>query len=186
MRFALILCSSLILTSCSKPRDAGLAKTKLASPVSAMLLVSAGSAQMFKATYQDPNGGSHIKEVTFSVMSEGVAPGAKSRWSANECLVRYDMPANAIWLVPDGGGTWGSHPITAGSSSTFSNSQCTVMASGSSAKVDGNMVTINLELEFAPAFAGTKQIYLASADVNDRWSNNYQERFGNFTISAAY
>jgi hypothetical protein len=185
MRLALFLFSALIFAGCSKHPNAGVPKKTSAYPVSATLLVSAGSAQKFTATFQDVGGASHVKEVTFSIMSDRVLPGGKSHWSANQCLLRYDIATNAIWLVPDVGGTWGSHSITVGSPSTFSNSQCSVIASGSSVQISRNIVTINLELEFTPGFAGTKQIYLATADVNDKWSDDYQKQFGEFTVSTA-
>lgn len=185
MRLALVLFSGLIFVGCSRHPHAGLSTTTSAYPVSATLLVNAGSAQRFTAIFQDAAGASHVKEATFSIMSDRVLPGGESHWSAHQCLMRYDIATNAIWMVPDAGGTWGSHSIIAGSPSTFSNSQCTVIASGSSAQISRNIVTINLELQFAPGFAGTKQIYLATADVNDKWSDNYQKQFGEFTISAS-
>ena len=185
MRFVLVLCLGPVLWGCSKARTADHGPAQSASPVSAVLTVIAGSSQRFAASFQDPKGGSHIKEVTVSIMSDDVPPGGRSRWSANECLVRYDIAANAIWLVPDLGGTWGSHPIIAGSASSFSNSQCSVMASGSSVGISGNTVTVNLELEFSPKFAGPKQLYLASEDVNGNWSANYQQRFASFSVAAS-
>jgi hypothetical protein len=59
------------------------------------------------------------------------------------------------------------------------------MASGSSAQVSGNTVTVNLEVTFDADFAGTKQLYLGSEDVNGNWSANYQQQFGSFTVVAA-
>jgi hypothetical protein len=185
MRFAMTLCFILILDGCSKIRSSTPATMQSASPISVKLLVGTGSTQTFTATFEDPNGGSRISEITLSIMSNDARPGGRSRWSANECLVRYDIAANAIWLVPDMGGTWGSHPITAGSSSTFSNSQCTVVASGSSARVSGNTVTVNLEFKFTSEFAGKKQLYMASEDVNGNWSANYQQQFGSFIVATA-
>ena len=184
MRFGLILCFSLILCGCSTARNSAPAVMRAASPVSAMLSVDAGSPQRFTAKFKDSNGGSPIAEVKLSVMSNNVLPGGKSGWSAHECLVRYDIATNAIWLVPEMGGTWGSQPITAGTSSTFGNSQCTVMAVGSSAQVSGDTVTVNLELKFTAQFAGTKQLYIASEDVNGNWSANYQQQFASFTVAA--
>jgi hypothetical protein len=185
MRFVLVLCSCLAFGGCTKTRLFVPVATESASPVSAMLSVNAGSSQRFTAMFKDPKGASHIGEVTISIMSDKVAPGGRPRWSSNECLVRYDIAANAIWLVPDVGGTWGSHPIIGGSSSSFSNSQCTVMASGSSVEISGDTATVYLELKFTPEFAGPKQLYLESADVNGKWSANYQQPFGSFTVAAA-
>ena len=82
------------------------------------------------------------------------------------------------------GGTWGYRSITAGSSSTLSNSQCKVVASGSSARISGNALTVDFEVMFPPKFAGTKQLYLGSEDVNGNWSANYMQRFGSFTAVA--
>jgi hypothetical protein len=182
VRFCLSLFFSLILCGCSTIRKSA---PSSASPVSAMLSVDVGSPQRFTATFKDPKGGSQIAEITLSIMSNNVLPGGRSRWSAHECLVRYDIATKAIWLVPDMGGTWGSQPMTAGSSSTFSNSQCTVMAAGSSAQTSGNTVTVNFELTFTAQFTGTKQLYMASEDVNGNWSANYQQQFASFTVAAA-
>jgi hypothetical protein len=87
-------------------------------------------------------------------------------------------------MVPNMGGTWGDRSITAGSSSTLSNSQCTVVASGSSAQISGNTLTVNLEVKFSAKFAGRKQLYLGSEDVNGNWSANFMQRFGCFTVVA--
>ena len=182
MRLALILCLTVILDGCWKSRTAKPVTISSASPVSATLSPAENSAQMFTAKFRDPNGGSHIAEVTLSVMSDNIRPGSKSRWSANECLVRYDIPTNAIWLVPNLGGTWGPHPILAGSPSTFGNSQCTVVASGSSAQITGDTATVNVELKFAPEFAGVKQLYTATKDLDGNWNANPQQ-FGSFTIA---
>lgn len=185
MRFTVVLCSSLILFGCSRSRSPGPAQPPSASPISAVLSVTADTSQRVTATFQDPKGGSDIKEVTVSIMSDNVVPGGRSRWSANECLLRYDIAANDIWLVPDVGGTWASHAIRAGSSSSFSNSQCTVDGAGSSANISGNTVTVNLELKFTPQFAGPKKIFLESEDINENWSTNYQQQFGSFIVDAS-
>jgi hypothetical protein len=182
MRFAVILCCAIILDGCSNTRIAAPATS---SPVSVTSSPGRGSAQIFTATYKDPNGGSQIAEATLSIMSNNVLPGSRSRWSANECLVRYDIATNAIWLVPNVGGMWGYRSITAGSSSTLNNSQCTIMASGSSAQISGNTVTVKLEVTFPAEFTGTKQLYMGSEDVNGNWSANNQQQFGSFTVASA-
>jgi hypothetical protein len=87
-------------------------------------------------------------------------------------------------MVPNMGGTWGYRSITAGSSSTLSNSQCTVVASGSSAQISGNTLTVNFEVSFSTKFSGTKQLYLGSEDVNGNWSPDYLQPFGSFTVAA--
>ena len=183
MRFALILGLTIVLGGCFNNRTITSATISSASPVFATLSPTRNSTQMFTATFNDPNGGLHIAEVTLSVMSNNIRPGNKSHWSANECLVRYDIATNAIWLVPNLGGTWGSHPIFAGSASTFGNSQCAVIASGSSAQISGNTVKVNVELKFMPGFVGVKQLYTATADVNGNWNASPQQ-FGSFTVAS--
>jgi hypothetical protein len=178
------LCLTLLLVGCSKSRISSPLTMQSAVPVSVTPSSGNGTAQVFTATYQDPKGGAHIAKAALSVMASGVRPGGRSGWSMNECLLRFDLASNAIWLVPNMGSTWGYHSITAGSSSELSNSQCTVMASGSSAQTHGNMVTVSFQVKFTPGFAGDKQLYLQSADVNDEWSANYQQPFGSFTVAA--
>ena len=181
MRFALILCCALFLNGCSNAKTA---VHGTASPVSVTPSSGRGSTQTFTATYKNSTDASRIAEVTLSIMSDNVLPASRSGWSTNECLLRYDVATNAIWMVPNMGGTWGDRSITAGSSSTLSNSQCRVVASGSSAQISGNTLMVNLEVIFSAKFAGTKQLYLGSEDVNGNWSANYMQRFGSFTVVA--
>jgi hypothetical protein len=183
MRFVVAYCLTLVLAGCSKSWTAAPLTMQSAVPVSVAPSSGRGSTQIFTATYRDPKGGSHIAKATLSIMASNVPPGGRPGWSTNGCLIRFDPAQNAIWLAPNMGGTWGYHPIVAGSSSTLSNSQCTVMASGSSARTLGNMVIVNFEVSFAPEFAGEKQLYLQCADVGDRWSANYQRPFGSFTVA---
>jgi len=184
MRFVITLWLTLLLfTGCSKSWVATPLTMQSAVPVSVSPSLGRGSVQLFTATYQDSRGGSDIAKAALSVMASNIQPGSRAGWSANECLVRFDLAKNIIWLAPNMGGTWGYHPIIAGSSSTLSNSQCTVMASGSAARTLGNTATVSFEMKFAPEFAGEKQIYLQSADVSGKWSANYQQPFGSFTVA---
>lgn len=182
MRLALIFCFTVILGGCLKSRTSASSTQSLSFPVSATLRPSEGLMHMFTASFKDHGDRSKIAEVTLSVMSNNVKPGGRSQWFSNECLVRYDIPENAIWLVPDVGGTWGSHSIAAGSSSTFSNAQCTVIASASSVQISGDTITVNVGLKFTSKFAGVKQIYTSSKDVSENWSVNRQQP-GNFIVS---
>jgi hypothetical protein len=183
MRFVVACCLTIVLAGCSKLWIAAPLTMQSAIPVSVTPSSGSGSTQIFTATYLDPKGGSHIAKATLSVIASSVQPGSKLGWSTNGCLIRFDLTQNAIWLAPNMGGTWGYHPIVAGLSSTLSNSQCTVMASGSSARALGNMVIVNFEVNFAPEFTGKKQLYLQCADVSGKRSANYQRPFGSFTVA---
>jgi hypothetical protein len=140
-----------------------------------------GSAQLFAVTIGDPNGGSDVAEAVLNIMSN-VIPGSTG-WSAHECLLRYDFATNAIWIVPDAGGAW-SGPITAGTNGTLSNSQCSVLASGSSAQVSGTTATAKFLVTFTATFAAAKQLYLEGEDVRGNWSTNFQQLFGNYSVAA--
>jgi hypothetical protein len=102
-------------------------------------------------------------------MSGGLRPGDRKKWSANECLMRYDVLAQEILLVPNVGGMYGTHAAKAGSSATLKNSQCTVMAAQASSQVSGRALTVKLAVEFAPEFAGEKRVYLSSGEVAGIW-----------------
>jgi hypothetical protein len=157
------------------------AHAQSASPSGVTPAAGSGSAQLFTATYTDPNGGGDVAEGVLNIMSN-VVPGT-SGWSAHECLLRYDIATNAIWLVPDAGGAW-SGPITAGTTASLSNSQCSVLASGSSAHISGTSVIVKFQVTFTAAFAGTKQMYMQGEDIRGSWSLNYQQQFGTFSVSA--
>ncbi len=157
------------------------ARGQAASPASVSPSSGSGSAQLFTATYSDANGGGDVAEGILNIMAN-VVPGT-SGWSAHECLLRYDISTNAIWLVPDAGGVW-SGPITAGSSSTLSNSQCSVLASGSSAQISGNSVIVKFLVTFTATFVGARQLYMQAEDIRGNWSLNYQQQFGSFSVTA--
>jgi hypothetical protein len=185
MRFVAPFCLMLMLAGCSKSWIPAPLTMHSAVPVSVAPSSSKGTAQVFTAIYQDPKGGSHIANAVLSVMTGPDRPGGRSGWSTNECLIRFDLTKSAIWLAPNMGGTWGYHSIPAGSSSALSNSQCTVMASGSSVHTLDNVATVTFEVTFSPEFAGEKLLYLQSADVDNAWSANYQQPFGSFTVTTA-
>ena len=152
-------------------------------PVAVAISPDGELGQRFTATFQDPKGGSHIRDVTVSVMSGALRPGDQKKWSANECLMRYDVQAQEILLVPNVGGMYGTHAAKAGGSATLKNSQCAVVAAGASSQVLGKTLTVKLAVEFAPEFAGEKRVYLSSEDAEGVWSANYQQAFGSLTVA---
>jgi hypothetical protein len=153
------------------------------TPVGVAISPDGGFGQRFAATFQDPKGGSHIREVTVTVMSGALRPGDQKKWSANECVMRYDVQEQEIALVPNMGGMWGTHPAKAGSSARLKNSQCTVLVAGASSQISGKSLTVKLAVEFAPEFAGEKRVYLSSEDAEGVWSANYQQAFGSLTVA---
>ncbi|PWU11897.1 MAG: hypothetical protein C5B51_01805, partial [Terriglobia bacterium] len=101
----------------------------------------------------------------------------------NACwvLYTYSTTPNTLQLANDAA-TGFSSPINVGSGSTLSNSQCTVSATGASATVAGNSVTVNVPLSFSPNFAGAKTVYGLATDVfaqNSAW-----QTVGSWTVPA--
>jgi len=82
----------------------------------------------------------------------------------NACYVNYDRRENAFYLVDDTG--YGSTRIMAGDADELSNSQCRLVGRRSSASVSGNRVKLVLDLHFKPAFAGDRNVFLATVDVS--------------------
>ena len=85
--------------------------------------------------------------------------------SASQCHV-YVNPAGGAFhatLLSDSGSPLG--PITIPSSSTLSNSSCTLNGARSSSSISGNVWSIRLGLSFAPAFQGTKYIQTTAASM---------------------
>ena len=104
----------------------------------------------FYAQYTDPNGASDIQVVYLDFGSSLFAP--------NSCIVGYVPVSNVFYLFSDNNAS-ASGPAAAGSSSTLSNSQCTVSGSGGTAIMAGNNITIPLSISFASGFAGSKNVY---------------------------
>jgi len=94
-----------------------------------------------------------IQSFSLFIMN-GVAPDSESGWSTNECILNYTISSGVIRLVQDAGEAFLSNTAIAGTDQTVSNSQCTVLASLSSANISGNNVTFYVT--FTPALSGTK------------------------------
>jgi hypothetical protein len=89
----------------------------------------------------------------------------------NACYVVYDRAANRLYLSYDTY-TNGSSSIVIGTSSSVSNSQCTLNGTGSSVTIGATSITMTINVTFAPSFAGPKSSYLAAAEIgyNSGWA----------------
>jgi hypothetical protein len=59
-----------------------------------------------------------------------------------------------------------------GGSGTLQNGQCSIAISGVTKMISGNTLTLNLPVTFAPAFSGTKSIFMYAANagaMNSGW-----------------
>ena len=131
--------------------------------VSATPNSGSGASQTFSYLISDPKGDADLTQVWMEISSGLTA-------TANSCYTRYDIGPNALYLYNDAATAW-LGPITPGSSTTLQNSQCVLNAAGSGASLSGNNLTVNVSLNFLPAFAGSKNIYVSanSASLNTGW-----------------
>jgi len=154
------------------------------NPVSISPSSGSGSQQTFIATYTDPNSGMKVQSLSLYIMN-GVAPDRESRWPANACVLNYTISSGAIQLVQDAGGAFLSNTAIVGTDQTVSNSQCTVLASLSSANISGNSVTVKFYVTFTPALRGTKQLYLSITNHEGDNTASFLTQVGSYNVTAS-
>jgi hypothetical protein len=132
-----------------------------------------GASQTFSFAYTDTKGYAAIASSQIIVNNPFSA--------ANGCYVYFSPPSNSLYLTNNAGTAW-QGPITIGQNVTLQNTQCTVTASTSSFSGSGNNLTLNLALNFLPAFAGAKGI---STEVYDGVLDSGWVQLGTFTATAA-
>ena len=104
-----------------------------------------GASQVFGYTISDPNGAADISSVRL------LLSGVPSLVSA--CMVRVN-PATAQLYLGNDAGTSDVGPIAIGGPDSLSNSQCRVNAATSAMGTSGNLLFLQISLDFQPAFAG--------------------------------
>jgi hypothetical protein len=112
-----------------------------------------GTTQGFTAVYSDPNGTAYLTDVR--ILFNTAVSGASG------CYVYYYSVRNKLYLENDAG-TGLSAGIKPGSSATLSNSQCTLVGTGSSYNVSGTNGALIVALTFSGTFTGLKNAYLHS------------------------
>jgi hypothetical protein len=135
------------------------------------------TGQTYAFTFTDTNGVGDLAVV--DVLTNSVLDGIAA------CYVAF-APASAstgyLYLVDDAGdgGYASGSPIAVPSSSTLSNSQCTINATGSSVSASGNTLTLNLAITFSSGFAGNRVFYLAAR--NNSTGNSGWQAVGSVTV----
>jgi hypothetical protein len=112
---------------------------------------SSGTRQQFSFTVADPQGHDDI---------DGLQAVFLSSWSYT-CHVTFNAQWNLLSFRLDNG-TWTEAAI--GSAQAPTNSNCTLYAATSSVARTGNQLTLTLDLQFKPAFAGQKRVEAAASD----------------------
>ena len=105
--------------------------------------------QTFTVTYTDPAGATDIQVVYLQV---GVSGGG-----SNSCFAVYIQGSNSLYLFNDMN-TAILGPITPGSVSSVSNSQCTLSGNGGTVTASGIHLIVPFSFTFAPTYTGLKNI----------------------------
>jgi M6 family metalloprotease-like protein len=123
-----------------------------------------GLTQSFTAVYTDSSGASSLTyvKILFNNSLTGVSA----------CYATYDPPTNAMYLE-NNADTSAIGPLTPGSTSSLSNSQCTLSGTGSSVSVSGNNISVTFALSFTNSFDGPRNIYMeaGNSSVSSGWAN---------------
>ncbi|MBB5337926.1 hypothetical protein [Tunturiibacter gelidoferens] len=143
-----------------------------------------GSEQVFVATYFVPRGVTDGQSFSLFIMN-GVAPGSKRGWSSDQCILTYNVSSGVIQLAEDSGGKFLSTTATAETAQSVSNSQCSVLASLSSATISGDSVTVRFFVAFSAAFRGAKQLYLSADSKGWMGDTNPPIQVGTYNVTAS-
>jgi hypothetical protein len=143
------------------------------SPVSVVPGLGAGSKQSFTFQYSDSDGFRDLPWAQVNINSS-LSPSAA-------CYFHFDRTSNAIWLLNDTGSGW-LGPAVLGNLDSVRNSQCYINAQSSAANGTGTDLTLQVSLTFFPAFAGVKNIYMQTEDIN-RVASGWKQR-GSWTSVA--
>jgi len=130
-----------------------------------------GLSQIFTLTVSDPNGAANITSGIFVVNP--------ALTGANSCYMSFNPAANALYLFDDASNTW--QTVVAGSSTTVTNSRCSLSGTGMTISANGNSLVITLPMSFAPGYTGVHNFYAYLADasgLNSGWASP-----GTWTVS---
>ncbi len=143
------------------------------TPVSVTPNSGSGSSQTFAFVFSDSGGAADISaaQIGFNTSLAGT----------NACWMYYAASTKTIYLS-NNAGAFANPGLVLGSSGTLQNSQCTINVATSSVLLSGNTLTLYLALSFAPAFAGTQNIYMFVQ--NATLSNGFTQE-GTWTVPGA-
>jgi len=147
------------------------------TPSAVSVTPSSGSAasQNFALKYSDTAGASNLK-LLYAYFNATLASPA-----SNSCFVYYSVAANQINLLNDAGTAYSTAVL--GAATTLQNGHCSVNVAATTAVPSGNNLTLNLAMAFAPAYAGTKNIYMYATDISG--SNSGWQTAGSWIVPVA-
>ena len=118
-----------------------------------------GTQQTFRFTFSDPNGYADLAD-GFIMINSSYSNGT------NSCWLHYNRPNNVIQLSYDNTPailSWQPY-MTAGTSATEQNSQCSIASAGMNIAASGNGLTVTVPITFKTTWSGIKQVYLYASD----------------------
>jgi hypothetical protein len=126
-------------------------------PVASSVIPGSGSGpgQRFSFTISDQGGSGFLTglQVLF----------ASSLNTTNACVLVYDRTANRVSLSYDTPAN-GSAPVTPGSSTVVSNSQCTLRGANTTVVIGTFSVVVTMDLSFNASWFGAKNVYLLASE----------------------
>ncbi len=115
----------------------------------------AGSSNTFSFQFSDAQGFQNLDVV--NILMNQFLDGNRA------CYLAYSQPAQRLYLVNDGGPASGlTNGLALGAAGSISNGQCTVHGTGSSAQGNGQVLTLQLRIDFSASFQGSKVVYQAA------------------------
>ena len=116
-----------------------------------------GATQAVAVTFTDAAGAADLGIVNVLIHSY--------LYGNNSCYFAYSRPQNTLYLVGDSGSLLPG--ITLNGSGSVGNSQCTVSGAGSSAVVNGNNLTLTLNVTMSASYSGNKVIWAAARSLTE-------------------
>jgi hypothetical protein len=99
--------------------------------------------------------------------------------AVGSCWFGYDRNSNGFFLLDDAGKSslLGASP----GHGSISNSHCTILGQGSSAKLSDDQLNVSYHLKFKQGFAGPKHIWTNAYSVESGLGSSYQSMIGGIT-----
>jgi len=149
--------------------------TGIPAAVSATPSSGSSASQSFALQYSDTAGVASLQNVYVYFSATLGNP------ASNSCFLYYNVAANQINLLNDGGTAY--LMAAPGAATTLQNSQCSLNLAATTVVMNGNALTLNLAMTFKTAYAGAKNIYLYARDVSGTTSGWQTE--GTWTVPSA-
>lgn len=126
----------------------------------------AGTTQTFTGIYSDPNGAGDLTTLHL-LFNTSINP-------ANGCWVQYYPSTNLLYLE-NSAGNGVTAALSPGSSSSISNSACTLSGTGTTVSTSGSSIVMTFALTFSSSFSGTQNTYMFAAGRTSSSSNWVQQ-----------